>query len=176
MARTGNKELFSGAIEKSYENVNLAMGEIRHLSKHLVGPAFDTSLRDSLQELTGELNAITPIDITFQATCFDESEVDENMKVMIYRIVQEQMNNILKHAAASEVQITVTTNRESVQLRIEDNGVGFDMNKKAKGIGLRNIDNRVKFHKGKLHIQSSPGQGCIIAIEVPLKHQVVLYS
>jgi PAS domain S-box-containing protein len=176
LARSGNKDLLSDAIEKSYENINLAMGEIRHLSKQLVRPAFDTSLRDSLQELTCELNAITPIDIAFHATDFDESEVDENIKVMIYRIVQEQMNNILKHAAASEVQITVKTNCESVQLRIEDNGVGFDMKKKAKGIGLRNIDNRVKFHKGELHIQSSPGQGCIIAIEVPLKHPIVLYS
>jgi two-component system sensor histidine kinase UhpB len=176
LARSGNKELLWDAIEKSYENINLAMGEIRHLSKQLVKPAFDSSLRDSLQDLISELNAITPINIVLNATDFDESEVDENVKVMIYRIVQEQMNNILKHAAANEVQILVKTNSESIQLTIEDNGVGFDINKKAKGIGLRNIDNRVKFHKGKLHIQSSPGQGCIIAIEVPLKHQVVLYS
>jgi signal transduction histidine kinase len=50
------------------------------------------------------------------------------------------------------------------------------VNKKSKGIGLRNIENRVKFHKGNLCVQSSPGQGCMIAIEVPLKHQVVLFS
>ena len=136
MARSGNKELLSDAIEKSYENINLAMGEIRHLSKQLVRPAFDTSLRDSLRELTSELNAITPIDIAFHATDFDESEVDENMKVMIYRIVQEQMNNILKHAAASEVQVIVKTNGESVQLTIEDNGVGFDMKKRQKESAL----------------------------------------
>jgi two-component system sensor histidine kinase UhpB len=176
MARSGNKELFSGAIEKGYENVNLAMGEIRHLSKQLVKPAFDTSLKDALHDLTNELHAITPIDITLDADGFDESQVDENIKLMIYRVIQEQMNNILKHAAASEVYILINTNSENVQFSIKDNGVGFDMNKKSKGIGHRNIDNRVKFHKGTLTIQSAPGEGCAIMIEVPLKHQVVLYS
>jgi two-component system, NarL family, sensor histidine kinase UhpB len=176
MARSGNKTRLWDAIEKSYENINLAMGEIRHLSKQLVRPAFDTSLKDSLQDLTSELHAITPIHINFDAGGFDESLLDENIKVMIYRIVQEQMNNILKHAAASEVWLTIKTDNSSVQFGIEDNGIGFDMKKKSKGIGLRNIDNRVQFYKGNLHIQSSPGNGCMIAIEVPLKRPIVLYS
>jgi two-component system, NarL family, sensor histidine kinase UhpB len=176
MARSGNKTRLWDALEKSYENINLAMREIRHLSKQLVRPAFDTSLKDSLQDLTSELHAITPIQINFDAAGFDESQLDENIKVMIYRIVQEQMNNILKHAAASEVWLTIKTNNTSVEFSIEDNGIGFDMNKKSKGIGLRNIDNRVQFYKGNLHIQSSPGHGCMIAIEVPLKRPIVLYS
>jgi PAS domain S-box-containing protein len=176
LARSGNKDLLSSAIEKSYENINLAMGEIRSLSKQLVRPAFDTSLKDALKDLTDEIHAITPINIVFDATGFDESQVDENIKVMIYRIIQEQMNNILKYAAASEVRVINNTNYKSVRFSIQDNGVGFDMDKKSKGIGLRNIDNRVKFHKGVLDIQSSPGQGCTIDIEVPLKHEIVLYS
>ena len=130
IARSGNKDLLWDAIEKSYENINLAMGEIRQLSKQLVKPAFDTSLKDSLQDLTDELQAITPIKIVFDATGFDELQLDENVKVMIYRIVQEQMNNILKHAAASEVRITIKTNSAAVQLSIEDNGEGFDTNNK----------------------------------------------
>lgn len=176
MARSGNKELLSGAIEKSYENINLAMGEIRRLSKQLVKPAFDTSLEDSLHDLTDELHAITPIFITFDAEEFDESQVDENIKVMVYRIVQEQMNNILKHAAATEVRITLKTTSTSMQFSIVDNGVGFDVNAKPKGIGLRNIDNRVKFHKGNLDIQSALGEGCMITIEVPLNHETVEYN
>ncbi|HWI93107.1 MAG TPA: PAS domain S-box protein [Flavisolibacter sp.] len=176
LARSGNKDLLSSAIEKSYENINLAMGEIRSLSKQLVRPAFDTSLKDALKDLTDEIHAITPINIAFDATGFNESQVDENIKVMIYRIIQEQMNNILKYAAASEVRVIINTNYKSVRFSIQDNGVGFDMDKKSKGIGLRNIDNRVKFHKGVLDIQSSPGQGCTIDIEVPLKHEIVLYS
>jgi PAS domain S-box-containing protein len=173
LARSRNEALLWDAIEKSYDNINLAMAEIRHLSKQLVRPAFDTSLKEALQDLTDELQAITPINIALDAAVFDESEVDETIKVMIYRIVQEQMNNILKHAAASEISIIIKTNCARVQLSIEDNGIGFDMSKKSKGIGLKNIESRVKFHKGHLCIQSSPGQGCIIAIEVPLKHRVV---
>jgi len=168
LARTGNKNLLQDAIEKSYANINFAIGEIRKLSKELVGPVFDRSLKDSLQQLTKELEAITPIHITFDANGFDEAEVDENIKVMIYRVVQEQLNNILKHAAASEVRIVIKTSCGTLQFSIEDNGVGFDVTKKPEGIGLRNIDDRVKLHQGKFDIQSSPGDGCRIAIEVPL--------
>jgi signal transduction histidine kinase len=91
---------------------------------------------------------------------------------MIYRVVQEQLNNILKHAAATEVRITLKTDEENIYLVIIDNGVGFDMDKKSRGIGLRNIDNRVSFHKGIVSICSSPGKGCAIEISVPLTNEV----
>lgn len=169
LARSGNKELLPDAISKSYENINLAIDEIRQLSKQLVKPAFDTTLTDSLRNMTEELQAITPIEISFNPSRFNEDLVDENIKLMVYRIVQEQFNNILKHAAASEVKVNLKTDHENIYLSIEDNGVGFDINKKPKGIGLRNIDHRVKFHKGIVSIHSKPGEGCTIKISVPLK-------
>jgi PAS domain S-box-containing protein len=168
LARSGNQELLPGAISKSYDNINLAIGEIRRLSKQLVKPALDTSLTDALKDMTEELQAITPIKISFISSLFHEDAVDENVKLMIYRVVQEQLNNILKHAAASRVQISLKTDEENVYLMIHDNGIGFDMSKKSKGIGLRNIDNRVKFHKGVVSIHSKPGAGCAIEISVPL--------
>lgn len=169
LARTGNKDLLPEAISKSYENINLAIGEIRQLSKQLVRPAFDTTLADSLRDMTEELQAITPIEITFLSSEFKEDLVNENIKLMIYRVVQEQLNNILKHAAASRVQIKLKTDAENVYLSIQDNGIGFDVDKKPRGIGLRNIDHRVKFHKGVVGIHSKPGAGCAIRISVPLR-------
>jgi PAS domain S-box-containing protein len=171
LAKNGNKDLLPDAIAKSCDNINLAIGEIRHLSKQLVKPAFDTSLVDSLRDLSKELRVITPIDITFIADDFREEQVEDTVKLMIYRVVQEQLNNILKHAAASEVCITLKTDKENAWLAIIDNGVGFDMEKKSKGIGLRNIDNRVKFHKGVVSICSKPGKGCAIEISVPLTNE-----
>jgi len=176
LARNGNENLIRGCIEKSYENINQAMAEIRQLSKQLVKPSFDTSLKESLRDLTDELQAITQINIQFDAIDFNEHLVDQNVKLMIYRIIQEQVNNILKHSAAAEVRILLKTTIESVHFCVEDDGVGFDMSNKAKGIGLRNIDNRVKFHKGRLTIESAPGEGCRLAIEVPLKHELSLYN
>jgi len=172
LAKNGNKDLLPDAIAKSCDNVSLAIGEIRHLSKQLVRPAFDTSLIDTLKDLSQELRVITPIDITIITSDFKEVQVEDAMKLMIYRIVQEQLNNILKHAAASEVRITLKTDDENIYLAIIDNGVGFDINKKSKGIGLRNIDNRVRFHKGIISIFSKPGKGCAIEISVPLKNEV----
>jgi PAS domain S-box-containing protein len=172
LAKNGNNDLLPDAIAKSCDNINLAIGEIRHLSKQLVRPAFDTSLVDSLRDLSQELRVITPIDIMFIAEDFKEKQVEDTVKLMIYRVVQEQLNNILKHAAATEVRITLKTDEENIYLVIIDNGVGFDMDKKSRGIGLRNIDNRVSFHKGIVSICSSPGKGCAIEISVPLTNEV----
>lgn len=167
LARTGNQDLLPDAVSKSYDNINLAIGEIRRLSKQLVKPALDTSLTEALKDMTDELQAITPIKISFVSSSFHEEEVDEDIRLMIYRVVQEQLNNILKHAAASSVLISLKTDEENVYLVIQDNGIGFDMNTKSKGIGLRNIDHRVKFHKGVVSIHSKPGAGCAIEISIP---------
>jgi len=177
LAGSDNKDLYAQAISKSYDNINLAIGEIRQLSKQLVRPAFDTSLGDCLQDLISEIEAITPIDICFDGSHFNENIVEESLKLMVYRIVQEQLNNILKYAAATEVLITLSIHDEHMHLTIRDNGVGFDPTKKSKGIGLRNIDTRVKFHKGQTNIISYPGEGCTIDIAVPLKTETVsLYN
>jgi signal transduction histidine kinase len=177
LAVSANKELYPEAISKSYNNINLAIGEIRQLSKQLIKPALDTSLTDSVRDLTEEIQAITPVDIIFDASAFNEVAVDEMVKLMVYRVIQEQLNNILKYAAASKVNIELSTDDQRLCLVIRDDGIGFDMEKKSKGIGLRNIDTRVKFHKGTSIISSRPGDGCTINIEVPLKTQpVTLYS
>jgi PAS domain S-box-containing protein len=172
LAKSDDKDLFPEAIPRSYENINLAMVEIRRLSKQLVPPALDTSLGDTLQDLVHEIEAITPITICFDQENYEESYLNENIKLMIYRIVQEQVNNILKYAAASKVEITLRANSESVHLKILDNGVGFDTTVKSKGIGLRNIDNRVKFQKGKATIISSPGEGCSLEVSIPLQNEI----
>jgi PAS domain S-box-containing protein len=169
LARGENSGLFPEAIEKSYENINLAMGEIRQLSKQLVPPTLDTPLGDSLTGLTEELMAITPIEVLLETGGFDEDLLDETIKLTLYRIVQEQLNNILKYAAANRISISIETANDTVYMKITDNGVGFDPQKKAKGIGLRNIDSRVKFYRGTAAVHSMPGQGCAIEISIPLQ-------
>ncbi|HEU4633282.1 MAG TPA: PAS domain S-box protein, partial [Flavisolibacter sp.] len=127
LAKGENKDLFPEAIEKSYENINLAIAEIRQLSKQLVPPTLNTPLRDCLAGLTEELAAITPIEIALNTGGFDETLLDDTMKLTLYRIVQEQLNNILKYAAASRVLIALETAGGRVYMKIADNGVGFDL-------------------------------------------------
>jgi PAS domain S-box-containing protein len=171
IAKNGDEVHAASALSKSYDNIILVMGEIRKLSKQLVRPEFDTSLEESLKDMTGELQAVALFEIEFCCAQFNEQLVDESIKLMIYRIVQEQLNNILKYAEASHVKIQLKTDKENVYLLIKDDGVGFDSNEKSKGIGLRNINHRVRFHQGTVSIRSKPGAGCRLEIMAPFKKE-----
>jgi signal transduction histidine kinase len=74
--------------------------------------------------------------------------------------VQEQLNNTVKHAAASEVQISIIQKKHMLQVTITDDGKGFDTTQKRKGIGITNIISRTELFNGRVKIESSPGHGC----------------
>lgn len=86
----------------------------------------------------------------------------------VYRIVQELLNNILKHAAAQNAIVQVSKTNDKISVTVEDDGKGFDTSilSKEKGIGWSNIKNRVEFLKGKLDIHTQPGIGTSVLIEM----------
>jgi signal transduction histidine kinase len=86
----------------------------------------------------------------------------------IFRILQEQLKNIVKYAKADTVSISLKNCANQFCLTIEDDGVGFDIKQKRSGIGLTNIRNRVESYNGTLEIVSSPGNGCKLLIKIPL--------
>ena len=86
----------------------------------------------------------------------------------IYRIVQEGLNNILKHARASKVSIHLYFKEQTVYLKIEDDGIGFDLKNIHRGIGLKNIEHRIAYYQGTLSVESSPGKGCSLTIQLTL--------
>ncbi|MCW5552772.1 MAG: hypothetical protein KIS67_11515 [Verrucomicrobiae bacterium] len=96
-------------------------------------------------------------------------------EVNLFRILQETLNNVLKHAGASQVQVTLTRDRTHLHLIVEDNGRGFDPQQveslapDQRGLGLHEIAERVKMMRGRVVIRSRPGQGARLTIEVPLK-------
>jgi two-component system sensor histidine kinase UhpB len=90
------------------------------------------------------------------------------MELMLYRIAQEQLNNIRKYAKAKKAVITIRTESGNLFFSVADNGIGFDPAIKARGIGLKNISSRVDFYSGTMSILSAPGQGCTIEITIPL--------
>ena len=95
-------------------------------------------------------------------------KLDATIELMIYRIVQEQINNIIKHAQASNAVITLEVGCKNIFLSIADNGVGFDSSKRAKGIGLKNISSRVAFYAGSMDVITAPGKGCRLEISIPV--------
>jgi two-component system, NarL family, sensor kinase len=100
----------------------------------------------------------------------DEKAMEEQKVVMIYRIIQEVVNNAIKHSGASHMLIQLVGHENGLNVMIEDNGRGFDVNQllQGKGLGLKSIESRVKYLEGSLNIDSTPNQGTTINIEIPL--------
>jgi len=87
---------------------------------------------------------------------------------MLYRVVQEQLNNITKYANARDVAITLKKENSVLFLTIADDGVGFDTSKRSgSGIGLSNMKSRIEFYSGTLNIISAPMKGCKLEIAIP---------
>ena len=162
--------LQSPSLQKSQEHILLAIDEIRKLSHSLVAPSLgDISLLGAIEELANEIQLTSSLDIKLIRETYNETVMDDNLKLTFYRIIQEQLSNILKHSGAKNVIIQFITLSDYVRLSVKDDGRGFDSSKKKGGIGLRNIKNRVDFYDGTAEIDSSPGKGCILEITVPIK-------
>lgn len=94
--------------------------------------------------------------------------VPNNIKINVYRIIQEALQNINKYAEAKNVSVAIVKDAENIHISVIDDGVGFDVSRKSKGIGLLNIESRVKTCKGKLEIKSKKGKGTSISIDLPI--------
>ena len=102
--------------------------------------------------------------------CWDENLVEDKLKLTIYRIIQEQLNNVLKHAQAQTVFITLQQQGNEVNLHIQDDGKGFDVTQKRNGVGLKNIKSRAEMFNGRVKIQSEPGKGCVVSVNFSTKN------
>jgi len=108
--------------------------------------------------------------IVFQVHPKEEiNHLDKNIKVTLYAIIQELLTNAIKHAKATEINIYLNKHNDGINLIFEDNGVGFQESVLAKGIGLTNIENRVKSLFGSIQIDSHPKSGTVIIIDITLK-------
>jgi two-component system, NarL family, sensor histidine kinase UhpB len=163
-------------ISKCEKNIEEVMEEIRKLSKQLILPGNlkELGLVQSLQDMMKEILYSTGISWKIFAKGVSETLLSEEQKLTIYRIVQEQLTNILKHAEASSVAVTLNVTEERVQLKIVDNGKGFEAKKQRNGIGLTNIINRAGLFNGKVKINSKPGEGCSLEVELNSKQPLPL--
>jgi two-component system sensor histidine kinase UhpB len=154
----------------SYKYVNETIEEIRKLSKTLVAPSLgDSDLEQALEDLVDEVNLANKLHVELFFNIDKNVVIDDKKKLMLYRIVQEQLTNIRKHAEAQEATVRLQSMGDDLYLSIKDDGKGFDPEKKANGIGLRNITSRVEFYAGTVNIISAPGEGCTIEIVIPNK-------
>jgi two-component system sensor histidine kinase UhpB len=159
LSMAGNNAEF---IIKVREFVSTAMDEIRKLSHALVGVTAgnNVGLCDSVYELIKSIQLVKKIEIVFSCPPHVEDTVEPGLKQVIYRIIQEQLNNILKYAEASEIKITLEKIAGDIILLVKDDGKGFDTLAARTGIGLKNINHRAAVYGGTVEISSSAGNGC----------------
>jgi len=170
MLSKGESRPEDNLIEKSSDYVMLAIAELRKLSHSLVAPSLgDISLEEALMHLASDANLFNKFQVNLSiAENYKKLAPDKDMELMFYRIIQEQLNNIIKYANASIIEVSIDINTADIILRVADNGIGFDVSKKTEGIGLKNINNRVSFYNGIMSIISPDTGGCCLEVLIPL--------
>ncbi|MGH2647449.1 MAG: sensor histidine kinase, partial [Ginsengibacter sp.] len=123
-------------------------------------------LDEALKEYCNSVNITGLIRVKYQSLGM-QLRLEQSTEIIIYRIVQELLNNVLKHAAASEAFVQLIRQENRLSVVVEDNGKGFDANLAGNkdGAGLINVRSRVDYLKGQLDINSEPGKGTLINIE-----------
>jgi len=152
-------------IATAKEYLDLAIAEIRAIGKQQVMPLKGCDLKELIDELVVDMNDRT--NTTFNSIVQADLAIDDDLKLNIFRIVQEQIMNILKHACASVANVTIGQVERVMLIKITDNGKGFNPLIRRKGIGITNMINRVESYNGDVLIDSNPGQGCTIEIRIP---------
>lgn len=163
------KDISEELTIKSHENISTAIEEIRILSKSLVPPSLgDIGLKEAVTEMIDNLKYSQKINIRLKTSGLSKSSIPGNVKLTVFRIIQEQLNNVLKHSKATDVEIRMGVSKEGLTIMVTDNGIGFEPKKRMKGIGLMNITSRAEVHNGDVEILSSPGNGCTLKISIPI--------
>ncbi|RYY41481.1 MAG: PAS domain S-box protein [Chitinophagaceae bacterium] len=156
-------------MTKSVQLLQRSITEIRSLSKRLSAPSLgNIRLKDSVDELISAVAATNKIQVLLDTDeLADGVEVDQEVHLAVYRILQEQLTNVLKHAQAATVEIRFTRKGNLLELRLQDNGQGFDPRRGRNGIGITNMMTRAESVHGFLQLDTAPGQGCTLMVRVP---------
>ena len=160
-----NREML---LEKSSVCIVNVIEVIRKISKTLASPGMQVGLFNSIKVLIADLIMVHPIEIQFRESNIKEKYLSEKLKLTIFRIVQEQMNNILKHSNATTAIIRLSRHENELILNISDNGSGFDILKEIEGVGIQNIKSRAELHNGAVTIVSNPGKGYKLKVALSL--------
>ena len=168
-AIAGKEEIKKTDMElyKVITQLDQSVSELRRIARNMMPETLlQLGLEPALKDLCSSLE--TPgLKIDFEAPGLG-SHIPQPAQITIYRIIQELLSNALRHAQAKNILVQCTQNEGHVFITVEDDGIGFDVNKSAgkNGIGLSNIKSRVEFLKGKFEIHSAPGEGTTVNIEV----------
>ena len=176
--KLGNDPAISINLDKGIDGLGSTIQEVRRISRDLrPGVLDDLGLGPALQSLTDDFSSRTGIETELETVVF-RNRLDQDARIALYRIAQEAMTNIERHADAKNVHVTLTGHRKGAMLRIKDDGVGMAWprpdRRQASGLGLRNMQERIEQLGGTLRILSARtgDTGTVIEAQVPLSHML----
>lgn len=163
-------------IEQTDELLGKAIKDLRDLSHNLQNNRIhDIGIIESLRQLLISLEKTGRYNTSL--TTSDHFHIlDPNTDIILYRMIQEIVNNIIKHASANTINVSIKSDQEITTVRISDNGIGFDtrlLKHERPGIGLHNIANRAKMINATVDVKSEPGNGTIITLYLKPKPSVL---
>jgi len=159
------------AFERSMDMLDSSIKEMRRVAHNMMPEALvkfglDAAIRDFCNDITRS----GALQVSYVSLGLENMIIEQTMAITIYRIVQELLNNTMKHAGARTAIVQVAKSGSQLAVTVEDNGKGFDTRllQQAEGIGWTNIRNRVEFLNGQLNVQSEDGKGTSVHIELPV--------
>ena len=158
-------------FERSLDMLDSSIHEMRRVAHNLMPESvFRFGLDSAVRDFCADIDNSGVLKLNYQSFGMVPGLPEQSVSVAVYRIVQELVNNMVKHSEASHGLVQLTKSESTLLVDVEDNGKGMDhdMTKESHGIGWKNIMSRVEYIKGKLSIDTGSGKGTSIHIEVPL--------
>lgn len=153
-------------FEKSLAMLDTTIADLRKVAQNLMPEALvKFGLDEALRDFCNSIHLSSNSTIDYQKMGINR-KIDNTSETFIYRIIQELVNNAIKHANAKEILVQLTIENNKVLITVEDDGNGYDQNRITKGDGLGNIAYRVNYLKGKIDTQTSPNKGTSVNIEL----------
>jgi signal transduction histidine kinase len=158
----------AGRFTDSLKLLDEAIDELRQISHNMVPVSLSRfGLLSALQSFVAQVNASGQLDVHLQVLGL-ETRLPEEMEIRVYRICQELVQNVFKHARATSLRIQIILHNDSLNLMVEDNGVGMLKENMAPGFGFTSIQSSVDLSRGTFGIESQPGKGCLVLIDLPV--------
>lgn len=162
-------------LEKTALYIDSTMQKIRDISNDLMPKMLEQNgLIPAVTDFMNMLDAKSKAKIKLINEISDENSISKEVKTHIFRIIQELLNNAVKHANASEINLLISLKNKTIKIKVNDNGVGFNEHSdisKMKSNGLKNILRRTQLMDGKLFLDTSINEGTEFIIEIPLKNE-----
>lgn len=165
-SQPGPAEATAGLLTQSIQHLDSSIGELRRVARNLMPEALLTfGLAQALTDLCATTRQASGLDVQLHLHGLD-TRLPQTLEVELYRLVQELLNNVLKHAHAREVLVQLMRHGNALHLVVEDDGQGFDPAVAGIGVGLRSVQARARYLGGTLDVQAAPGQGASFSLEL----------